>query len=92
MIHLEMLLQIITNVWGWKVEALHFNIRIMNARLYDFKVFLLCNKLHIICLQEIRANFTKLTNFINHRTIWVNRPNNAVGGRIALLIKSDIID
>ena len=74
-----------------RLEVVHFNIRSINARLYEFKVFLYVRKPHIVCLQETRANFAHLPTFINYQTKWVNRPNNAVGGGIALLIRSDII-
>ena len=46
---------------------------------------------HILFAYKRRELTLHTCTFNNYQTKWVNRPNNAVGGGIALLIRSDII-
>ena len=72
-----------------KLEILAWNCRSLLSKLSYFKVRLYCLKPHVVCLSETWLRANREPNFINYRSFFKHRQDQA-GGSICILVRSDV--
>ena len=71
------------------LEIISWNSRSLYANLSEFKIFLYCNKPHIVCICESWLKSSHEPSFINY-TSYFNHRINKSGGGTAILVRNDI--
>ena len=80
------------NVSNRKLFIINFNIRSFNSNIGDFSFFLdeLVRKPDFIILTETWSSEDKSAEIEGYRSFHCNRPNDRIGGGVAIFVKNDL--